>query len=589
MRDDTDWPAFRGDVLAAVLLALLLATVWTLRDWHNLSALRLPDTDDVMRLQQIRDWLAGQRFADLSQHRLGAEPGLAMHWSRVADLAPAGIISALTPWIGRHGAEIAAVIAWPTLLLATALVLTAQIARILGGAQIARTALIVAAIAYPASTIFVPGRIDHHGLQIVLLLVIVYAVTGPIGMKRGFIAGAAAALSITIGLETVPLIAVAGGVLVAGWIGFSDIRRGSDDALMGFGIALVAGLLVANIALRTDQWRYPGCDGFTAMSWRAMQFAAFAPVVLAIAGRSSRRRDVRSAMAVLVGAGVVFSVWRMAPMCLSPYGNIDPMLTRLWLNNVGEAQGLFAARPEVAMGYAGLMVAGIVANLWWWLNKREAALAALLAFQLGAFALTCLQMRGAYAGAILAAPALAAVITAARARGTGWLAAAWLGSAGMLYPLAANAFAPVETGTPGVASTAVLAGQGACTSPEALARLAPLKGRLMAPLDLGAFALAESRLSVVGAPYHRNNHGNAAVYRFFLGSPENAQKIARDWRVNYVAVCSDSFSELGAPTGLLGQLRAGRAPVWMRPIDGPNDGLTLFAVQPRLLAEPPAL
>ena len=584
MKDDTGWLGFRGDALAAVLLALLLAVVWSFRDWHNLSALRLPDTDDVMRLQQIRDWLAGQSFADLSQHRLGAAPGLAMHWSRVADLVPAAIITALTPLAGRHGAEIAAVIVWPTLLLATALLLTARIARSTGGAQIARTALIVAGIAYPASTIFVPGRIDHHGLQIVLLLLIVHAVTGPIGMKRGFIAGGAAALSITIGLETLPLIAVAGGILVAGWIGFSDIRRGSDDALMGFGIALVAGLLAASILLRTDQWFYRGCDGFTAMSWRAMQFAAFAPIVLAIAGRSSRRRDARSAMAILVGAGVVFSVWSMTPMCLSPYGGVDPTLARLWLDNVGEAQGLFAARSEVAIGYAGLMVAGIAANLWWWLRKREAALAALLAFQLGAFALTCLQLRGAYAGAILAAPALAAVIAAARVRGTGWLAAAWLGSAGMLYPLAANAFAPMENNAPG----APRAG-GACTSPEALARLTMLDGRLMAPLDLGAFALAESGLHVVGAPYHRNNDGNAAVYRFFLGSPERARAIARDWRVTYIALCNDSFSELGTPKGLLGQVRAGRVPAWMRPIEGPDDGLMLFAVEPRLLADTPAL
>ena len=71
-----DW---QGDAWAAILLAFALVLAWSLRDWQNLSALRLPDTDDVMRLQQIRDWLAGQRFSDVSQHRLGAG-GLAMHW-----------------------------------------------------------------------------------------------------------------------------------------------------------------------------------------------------------------------------------------------------------------------------------------------------------------------------------------------------------------------------------------------------------------------------------------------------------------------------------------------------------------------------
>ena len=83
---------------------------------------------------------------------------------------PGAIIAALAPLAGWHAAEIAAVIMWPAMLLTTALFLIARIARALGGAEIARTALIVAAIAYPSSTIFLPGRIDHHGFQIVLLL-----------------------------------------------------------------------------------------------------------------------------------------------------------------------------------------------------------------------------------------------------------------------------------------------------------------------------------------------------------------------------------------------------------------------------------
>ena len=49
--------------------------------------------------------------------------------------------------------------------LGAALFLIARIARSIGGPAIARTAVIVAAIAYPVTTIFLPGRIDHHGLQ----------------------------------------------------------------------------------------------------------------------------------------------------------------------------------------------------------------------------------------------------------------------------------------------------------------------------------------------------------------------------------------------------------------------------------------
>ena len=80
----------RHDALIACALALLMTMAWAWSDRADLATLRLPDTDDVVRLQQIRDWLGGQRWGDLTQHRLGPLPGLPMHWSRLADLSSPG-------------------------------------------------------------------------------------------------------------------------------------------------------------------------------------------------------------------------------------------------------------------------------------------------------------------------------------------------------------------------------------------------------------------------------------------------------------------------------------------------------------------
>lgn len=49
------------------------------------GGLVLPDTDDAMRLVQIRDLLAGQGWFDMSQHRLMPPNGAGMHWSRLVD------------------------------------------------------------------------------------------------------------------------------------------------------------------------------------------------------------------------------------------------------------------------------------------------------------------------------------------------------------------------------------------------------------------------------------------------------------------------------------------------------------------------
>src|SRR3569623_2707823 len=113
------------DLRTAVAISFALTLVWALRSWADLSALRLPDPDDMMRLQQIRDWLGGQRFADLTQYRLGYA-GTPMHWSRLPDLVPAAIIWSLEGPFGRHTAELAAVILWPASLFACAIALSGR-------------------------------------------------------------------------------------------------------------------------------------------------------------------------------------------------------------------------------------------------------------------------------------------------------------------------------------------------------------------------------------------------------------------------------------------------------------------------------
>lgn len=576
----TDRAGLRGDLLCAVLLAAVLSIGWAWRDWPALSTLRLPDTDDVMRLQQIRDWLAGQGFADLSQHRLGAAPGLALHWSRLPDLVPGALIALLTPLTGTHMAELVAVLAWPALLFAAALLLTARIARALGGAATARTAAVVAAVAYPATTIFLPGRIDHHGLQVVLLLLAVRTLVAAPTMGMGVIAGCAATASLVIGLETAPLFAAAGLVLAAEW---AAARPGADDRMMGFGIALGAGLLAASIVLRPDAWAYPACDGFTAEAWRAGVTAAFAPMGMALAARDIPRPAGRAVVGLLIAGLIGVGIVIVAPGCLHPYGRIDPVLARLWLAEVGEAQPLFAAAPATAIGYAGVMAAGIAATAWRLQATRDLRWGALLVLLLAAFALTCVQVRGAYAGAMLAAPGLAAAIAVARARGGGWLAGAWLASAGMLYPIAAQALVPA-TPRPAGGGTAT----GSCTAPGPLAALAALPpGRLLAPLDLGAYAIGATRLSVVGAPYHRNNAGNLAVFRFYLGRPDDSAEIARAWGVRYVALCP-GLAGAAAPDALVTLLRAGRPPAWLRPLPPRDPALALYAVEPGLFPPAPA-
>lgn len=566
--------ARRGDALCALALAALLGAVWAFGDWGSLSARHLPNADAMLRLQQIRDWLAGQGFADLRQHRLGVAPGVALEWSRLPDIAPGAIIAALTPIAGVALAELIAVIVWPTALFGAALLLVTRIARALGGSAVARTATVVAAIAFPATTIFLPGRIDVDGLQIVLVLVMIRALVARPAIEPGLVAGLAAAASLVIGIESVPLIAAVGGAMAIEWL---RARSGADDRMMGLGIGLGAGLLAASIVFRPIVWNYAACDGFTMTAWRAAVIAAFAPMGMALAARDIASPATRAVLGTIIVGVIGTGIVLVAPECLVPYGGVDPMLVALWRDKVGSAQSVLVATLPSAIGYAGVMIAGVLASGWRLSVTRDQRWAGLLIVQLAALLLSCAQMRGAYAGAILAAPGLAAVIAAARARGFMPLAGAWITSAGMLYPIAAQAFVPSR-------ENGATAADG-CTAPATLATLQRLPpGGLLAPLDLGAYAVGATQLSVLGAPYHRNAAGNLAVYRFFLGSPAQAAAIVRGWNVRYVALCGDGFAA-GGSGSLAYALRHGRAPHWLVPIAQPARGFALYSVEARLFSQ----
>ncbi len=540
------------DTLIAGGIAALLSAVWVIRDWANLVARHLPDTDDAVRLQQIRDWLGGQAFADLSQHRLAG--GLAMHWSRLPDLVPGTIIEALTPLVGTPTAELVTIIAWPALLFAAALMLIGRIARSVD-AGIAPAAIIVAAIGYPVTTLFLPGRIDHHGLQIVLLLVIVRALLMTPSRASGAIAGVATVASLITGMEMAPFLALAASWL---WLDWLRGRDGATATLASFGGATIAALTIGGSIFASRQFDYPGCDGFTRTVWQLALAGSAGAAMLAIAGRWLKSWKGRLAATAAIAGLCAFASLPGLHACLRPYGSVDPLVARLWLDHVGEAQSLLAAPWPTALGYAGLLIAGLIAGCWRLIGTRARGWALLVVFQIASLLLALIEVRGVYAGAMLGAPALAAAIGIARQRGVLALAGAWIGSAGMVYPIAAQALAarPAEN------HERPVAGDIGCNDHAAMDRLRRLPaGTLMAPIDAGSYALAETRHRVIAAPYHRNNAGNAAMYRFFLADDATARIIAVRWRVDYVMLCDP------APPGVLAhQLRSGKSPAWLRPV-----------------------
>ncbi len=559
--------AIRFDVIVAVVLATLLSTCWAITDWHRVGQLILPDADDMMRLAQVRDWLNGQGFNDWTQYRMAPPLGAPMHWSRLNDFGIAGIILAATPLVGRHGAELTAVLLYPALLFACNIFLSARIARRLWGNEAAVVAAILAGLAYPGITLFIPGRIDHHALQIVTIEIAILVMMRRPTIGSGIMAGIAVAASLVIGLETAPQVAALVATLAMFWVVSGDRER---LRLTGFAAALAATTGVFLVAMRPGYWSPALCDAFTPASATGTLAVAAALGALAAATPWLRTWPSRIVVGGVLGTLALGGTLAAYPGCLTgPYGMVDPFLRAAFLPHIDEANSIFAqATFARTLSIGGLLLAGCIASAWMVARtpKRWAVMMPLVGV-IGVSALVSLsQARGTYIGAPTVIPVLAGLILAARRRTT-WstpaLIGAWLVSAGITY--AEAPVVAVRVLNPGVRIPPATTPQILCNTGDAWAQVDRYPpGVVMAPTNMASYLIGATHLSTVGAGYHRNNRGNMAMYRYFLSRPDRSATIARAWNVTYVAFCPGDFSEIDVthsyPNSLATMLQTGRAP-----------------------------
>lgn len=572
--------------MLAIALTVGLTVAWSFNTWFAVSMFHLPDNDDMMRLAEVRDWLGGQSFYDLSQHRLGLD-GASMHWSRIADAGPAALILIFTPIFGRAGAELTMLLTYPAALFAVTLWLGGVIAARID-ARTRMLGVLVTALAFPASSLFVPGRIDHHCLQIALTMALTERLMAPSGWRSGAAAGLLVALSLAIGLETMPFALAAMTVLGLRYL--IEGRR-ERDSLTGFAVALGGATLLMLATIRPDIWPSQWCDGFTPASTGATLIAAAFFLALAASTFAPRSDDwrVRVGVAAVLGAVALPGVYATSSVCLTgPYGALDPMLKDLWMSRVGEAQGMYnQSWPPNAIKFGGYGLAGAVGMAWLLRREgwRQRALMSLGVMIFVSALASIAQIRVSYVLSAMVAPVMAVLIYRVRSSNTStWRRVGiWLVGAGIgwnVLGMGVDAMIPRALGGKLADPTAQM-----CTAPgffEELRKLPP--GRVIAPLDLGAYVIGGTQHRSLAAPYHRNNPGNLAMYRLFLGSPERAEGIARGWKADYIVMCPGSFAELDPMPDdrrlLIGRLRAGDPPAWLKRVPLNRYGPRIYRVLP---------
>jgi hypothetical protein len=567
---------------------MLLLIVWaaTVSSYLFTGLFSDLSTDDAMRLVEVRDFLAGQGWFDLTQYRLSPPDGVATHWSRLIDVPLAALIRAGEMLAPSALAERVAVIVWPAGLLLLYLAGVARLAHVLAGDAAARLALIFAAVTAPVLQHFRPGAIDHHNAQLVLLVwSLALAGRSPAQgepARETALAGAMCALSLAIGLEMAPAITALAGMIALRWICEGAAEK---PATAAFALAFAAATLTL-FAATVPPARYGvvACDALSIVHVLAAGIGGIGLAALtATRGLPSvwHRLGAAAALGVLVIATVKFGF----PTCLSdPYGELDPRLLALWLSNVSEARSVLSMLrdlpQELPLHYglpAAALALGVIralrsprAERWTWVVCL-AVLATLSVVALW-------QVRGCAAANAVALALVPAALVRGLPAADGRAVFFCLGRAALIAAFLINPLALIAIGNAGARAveiatgaqrrTVIADGPGTCKRAADYAPLAGLpRSLVLGFIDAGPLVLMETPHAVLAAPYHRNIKGNAAMLDVFLAPPDEAAARLKALGVDYVVFCPGAPERYNyaayAPEGLAAALSRGEVPTFL--------------------------
>lgn len=582
---------FAGRRLAAAtaLIWLVVALAMTVLCWSRYAGLDFRDPDEAMRLLQVRDFLAGQSWFDVSQHRVNPPVGGPMHWSRLVDLPIAGLILLFRPFFGTDLAEKIALVLEPLLLTGLLFAAFVPAVRRIAGSGIALMSALLLALSLSILFQFLPLRIDHHNWQIVMAAVLLWAAFDPDIRRGGLIAGAAMALWLHISSEGLPYAAIF-GALFALRFAFKPVEWPRLARYILVLTLLSAGLLVATHGVAPSLIAY--CD--------AMSPTYLAPLIVATAilfaasifighGNIAGRLGIPAIAGIAAAATFILS----GRQCLAgPFETLDPLVYRYWYLQVQEGRPIWEQGAALAGMVVIPAVLGLVGTVIALLRAGTPAARdhwlAMLFLSLSTFVVAVMVMRAMSVAHLFALPGNAVLFCLlckkARAFQTAPTRIVATVALFLVTPIGLSgvwsALNPGNNSTTGNSEE----DSGQCGSSVGLRALGALpQSTVLAPIDIGPSILVFTHHSVMGTGHHRNVAGIATVIRVFMGNPDYARRVALTTQAAYLAYCP-GLRELqkyarANPASLTAALDKGQVPEWLKPLPGnKGDVLRLYRI-----------
>jgi len=592
--------ASRFDMRTAFWLATLGAIVKAIVDLIELYLVPPAelsfDPDSNLRLQQVRDWMAGQSWFDVRLAHFGLEGFTPMHWTRVADLGPAALIAIFTPFVGQANAETIAVVAFPMLLriplLLACIWAVQRLVPTISTKMVGLAVLIVGVHLYLLNIHFRPGLIDHHNLQIIALVVFIGGALGVRTFRSGLISAAGMVIGLVVGFDAIPHVAAA--ILAIGLLWLIDPQR-ERAFLKGLGLGTIALTTVLGPVFIPQPWTTAWCDSWTVPIAAIM--LGFGVAAILLAGPLSQLQGLwkRFIAAAFLGGGILASLLWSFPACRNPLPLQDPLIQKYWMNSIAENANALQLMTETSSAVIVWLLPLVAAVYYLYAIKLKrldlaAGLPLLVTLAMGlvfglmyfrglpmltALTLLILGPLGAQLLVRLNVPDRRAFLYT----GISLLLVLVPAIIGVVKP----AKSPPSNGTY-VFSNKETA-EANCLKGATLARVQALPAGLMiAGFGQSEYLLRKTHHTTAFAGYHRAKDGNLWTIRWLIAKPDEAKAMLKQHQPKYLAVCplSQQFYLMARsnPDSLIGQAFIGKPPVWLKPVTSLSANGQIYEIIP---------
>lgn len=549
--------------------------------------------DDIMRLLTVRDWIAGQGWYDVVQYRLLPPEGVSVHWSRYIDVGIAAIILPISAFVPMDTAEMLAAAIWPTLILIlTILVIGFGARRVFGPLPAIFAVLCVTFWPLTADLHASPGNLDHHNIQLLMMVLLAFAVIWPSRpLAAGTVGGIAAAFSLAIGLESLPFIVGAGLALLVRAL-FMPTPVAQKVLLAFCAILGAASVLLFIGQTPPGQWTTPVCDELGTPVLSLIAIAITACTAPFAAGRWLKTPLLKlGAIIILTGIGIMVAWPHLSECQDGPYGDLPLVLQEAISSRITEAKpGLVYAQSHLGTALVlalPVLVSLLCGGYLWLLSGRgesarthsDQALGLLLILCLLGTVMMFLQMRTVIMVASVV-PMIGGVVIA-------YLLQGYLQERDLTKGLAAIAVATMITSPMSVimpllpwleqdqkATREERANCSAYASLRTLNEVPP--GRVLTHINFGPALIWATHHAGLSAPYHRSSAALAnGILPFALAGPEMAAYV-RDAGATHLLLCRGYNYD----SDFADDLASGGSADWLRRVPVSDDAQLLFAVLP---------